>query len=215
METHVTIIDYGINNITSIQRAINEIGYKVQLSSNPEEVKDAQKLILPGVGSFKNGMQNLLNINGMIESITEFIKKGNPMIAICLGMQMLLDNSEENGIHKGLGIISGSVKKIPRKKKDGTERKIPHVQWNKLNTTPTSPNWKNTCLKDVKANDFFYFVHSYIAIPNENNLLIATSEYEGTDLPAVIMKENITAFQFHPEKSGQNGLRILENFINN
>ena len=149
METHVTIIDYGINNITSIQRAINEIGYKVQLSSNPEEVKDAQKLILPGVGSFKNGMQNLLNINGMIESITEFIKKGNPMIAICLGMQMLLDNSEENGIHKGLGIISGSVKKIPRKKKDGTERKIPHVQWNKLNTTPTSVSYTHLTLPTI------------------------------------------------------------------
>ena len=215
MQSHITIVDYGINNIKSIQRAINEIGYDPNLASNPDQIKDAEKLILPGVGSFENGMNNLTNINGMIEAIHEFIKSGKPMIAICLGMQMLLDTSEENGLHKGLGIVSGSVKKIPSEKENGSIRKIPHVQWNKLKATPHLQSWKNTYLKDVKHDDYFYFIHSYVSIPNNKKFLIATSEYEGIELPAVINKENVTAFQFHPEKSGQSGLIILENFVNN
>jgi glutamine amidotransferase len=214
MQSHITIIDYGINNIKSIQRAISEIGHDAKLAANPDEIKNAEKLILPGVGSFENGMKNLSNVDGMIEAIYEFVKSGKLVIAICLGMQMLLDSSEENGLHKGLGIISGSVKKIPIKKENGGLRKIPHVQWNKLKAVPDLQRWENTYLKNVKHDDYFYFVHSYVSIPKDKKFLIATSEYEGIDLPAVINKENITAFQFHPEKSGQSGLIILENFVN-
>lgn len=211
--TKITIIDYGMNNIKSVHRAISEIGFNSILSSDPDVILKSDRVILPGVGAFENGMKELNKISGLISSIKEFVNSGKPLIAICLGMQMLLDLSSENGKHIGLGLIPGKVDIIPSHNDKKLLRKIPHVQWNSLLTERTDELWKNTHLKSTTKNDFFYFVHSYMAIPKSKEDCLAYCEYEGLIIPAVIKRENITGFQFHPEKSSKSGLKILENFI--
>lgn len=210
--SRVTIIDYGINNIKSVERGIEEIGFQPLLSSDPDIIFKSDRLILPGVGAFENGMSELSKTSGLIDSIKEFSRSGKPMIAICLGMQMLLDLSYENGNFDGLGLIPGKVMPIPSSDDPIHVRKIPHVQWNSL-IMSKKECWDNTYLNNIQIHDYFYFVHSYMAVTDNKADTIAYSEYEGIKLPAVIRKDNITGFQFHPEKSANAGLKILKNFM--
>ena len=210
---NVTIIDYGMNNIKSVERAISEIGYNSVLSSNPNVILKSDRLILPGVGAFENGMKALYKVPNLISSIKEFVKTGKPLVAICLGMQMLLDSSSENGQHVGLSLIPGEVNIIPNHNNKKLIRKIPHVQWNSLKIKNSYEQWKDTYLKDTSEDDFFYFVHSYMAVPKNENDCLAYCDYEGLMLPAVIKKDNVIGFQFHPEKSARPGLKVLENFM--
>ncbi|MDP2559856.1 imidazole glycerol phosphate synthase subunit HisH [Psychrobium sp. 1_MG-2023] len=207
----VTIIDYGLGNIKSVQQAFEHIGAQVNLSSCPEEIKSAQYLVLPGVGAFKQGMSALIQLE-LIPAIKEYAQSGKPLMGICLGMQMLLDKSFEHGEHEGLGLISGTVKAIDRHSPNGELiRKIPHIGWNAI--SPAS-KWQKSILAPIEQGSFFYFVHSFRAEVANTEHLLATCEYEGLTIPAAIKHNNVIGLQFHPEKSAVDGLAILNTFIN-
>ena len=207
----VTIVDYGIGNIKSVQRGLERVGATAVLSSDPEEVANADRVILPGVGAFKDGM-NGLKKTGMVDAIYQFCNKGNPLLGICLGMQMLLQQSEEFGIHQGLSLIDGTVSKIPQTEDGSFKRKTPHIGWNALKR-PHQQDWSKSCLKDIEEGEFFYFIHSFTTVPTRPEDELAYCIYEGLHITAAIQKENIIGVQFHPEKSGEVGLKILKQFV--
>ena len=208
----ITIVDYGMGNLKSVQRGLEKVGANVAVSSQPDVMINADRLLLPGVGGFKEGMSELKKL-GMIEAIHAFVKTGKPLLGICLGMQLFLDSSEEHGKHAGLGLIPGRVTAIPRFKNDQLQRKIPHIGWTNLITHDEYTDWSRTCLSQVHPDDYFYFVHSFIVKPTITNHYLATCNYEGLEITAAINKENVTGLQFHPEKSGEAGLNILKNFV--
>ena len=209
---NITIIDYGLGNILSVERGFEYFGVKVVLTSDKEEIRNASKLVLPGVGAFSVAMAEL-NSLGFTSVIKEVAKKGTPILGICLGMQMLLDESEEFGLEKGLGLIPGRVVSIPNHRADGVEQKIPHIGWNEIVVSDGCENWESKILKGIKQKDSFYFLHSYMALPENNKNCIADCFYGGVKISSVINNENIYGCQFHPEKSGEAGLAILKNFI--
>ncbi len=208
----VVIVDYGIGNLYSVSRAIEFCGAKAILSSDPDVIIKSSKVILPGVGAFENGM-NGLETKGLIPVIQEYAKKGNSLLGICLGMQMLVSSSEEFGSHKGLNIIPGHVSKISNCGEDGTPHKIPHIGWTELIKTEQNTDWNNTILSNQNFNDSVYIVHSYAVTPKSPESKLADCLYNGLKITAVIRKENVYGCQFHPEKSGEVGLNILQNFL--
>jgi len=208
----VVIIDSGIGNLKSMQRGLEKVGATVKLSSDTEVISKAGRLVLPSVGAFESGMRGLQK-RALVDAIYDFVETGNPLLGICLGMQMLLDSSEEHGEHQGLGLIPGSVKKIPENDQGAFKRKVPHIGWMALQS-PMSGKWKNSCLEGVKQGEYFYFVHSYMAMPEDKRNVLAECKDEGLVVTAAVKKENITGLQFHPEKSGQSGLKILHSFMN-
>lgn len=207
----IVIIDYGMGNTKSVQRGIEQVGATATLSADPDVISRAGHLILPGVGAFEDGMAGLKKYE-LVEPILRFVKSGKPLMGICLGMQMLLDKSEEHGEHQGLGLIPGVVEEIPRES-NGVFRKIPHIGWNALKQVDGGCDWKDSYLSHTKISDFVYFVHSYMAVPTHKQHLLSQCEYEGLSINAAIKRDNITGFQFHPEKSGVIGLNILKEFI--
>lgn len=208
----IVIIDYGMGNIKSVQRGIEQVGATATLSADPGVISRAGHLILPGVGAFEDGMAGLEKY-GLVEPILRFFESGKPLMGICLGMQMLLDKSEEHGEHQGLGLIPGVVEEIPRES-NGVFRKIPHIGWSALKQVDGGCDWEDSYLSHTKIGDFVYFVHSYMAVPVHKQHLLSQCEYEGLSINAAIKRDNITGFQFHPEKSGVIGLKILKEFIN-
>ena len=206
----ITIIDYGVGNLLSVSRGLEHCGAKVNMSSDPEFILKSQKVILPGVGAFPNGMRALIEL-GLDTAIKEVVNNGVPLLGICLGMQLLLDESEEFGITKGLGVIPGKVVPIPNKSVDGEIQKIPHIGWNSL--VKSGEDWQNTILQEVREDDAAYFVHSFMASPEKSEDRLADALYGGHKISAVIAKGNTTGCQFHPEKSGEVGLKILRNFV--
>ena len=207
----ITVIDYGVGNLLSVSRALEHCGAKVNMSSDPEFILKSKKVILPGVGAFPNGMRALIEL-GLDAVIKEVVNNGVPLLGICLGMQLLLDESEEFGITKGLGVIPGKVVPIPNKSVDGEIQKIPHIGWSSL--VNSREDWQNTILQEVREGDSVYFVHSFMASPEKSEDQLADALYGGQKISAVIAKGNTTGCQFHPEKSGEIGLKILRNFIN-
>ncbi len=207
----VVIVDYGMGNIKSVQRGVERTGATAVLSFDPDEIINADRVILPGVGAFEDGMKGLKQ-SGLDDAICQFCNKGNPLLGICLGMQMLLQQSEEFGIHRGLGLIDGEVKKIPQTEDGAFKRKIPHIGWGALKR-PQQQLWNSSCLKEIEEGEFFYFVHSFMAVPTNPENRLAHCIYEGLSVTAAIQKENITGVQFHPEKSGEAGLKILKQFV--
>jgi imidazole glycerol-phosphate synthase subunit HisH len=207
----VTIIDYGIGNILSVTRAFEQCGANVVLSSDPEIIVGADYLVLPGVGAFADGMAGLQE-RGLVEAIKEFVTSGRPFLGICLGMQMLLDESEEFGLHKGLGLIPGKVAAIPSTGANGLPHKIPHIGWNEI-YPPTPGSWHHTILQETPEGAPVYFVHSFTAVPEQHQHRLADCYYDGVLISAAIRNENVYGFQFHPEKSGPEGLRMLRNFV--
>jgi glutamine amidotransferase len=206
----ITVIDYGVGNLLSVSRGLEHCGAKVNLSSDPEFILKSKKIILPGVGAFPNGMR-ALNELGLDLVIKEAVKNDVPLLGICLGMQLLLDESEEFGITKGLGIIPGKVVPIPNTCINGEIQKIPHIGWNSL--VHSEADWQNTVLQEIYEGDAGYFVHSFMASPEKSEDRIADAVYGGHKISAVITKGNTTGCQFHPEKSGEVGLKILRNFV--
>ena len=204
----ISILDYGVGNIKSIKNAISSLGSNPVLINNYNEIVNSDFLILPGVGAFGSAMKKLREKN-FDRAIYEFVNKGNPFLGICLGMQMLFDKSTEFNMNKGLGLIKGDVEKIPVKKK----YRLPNIGWNHLNK-PLNVEWEGTILKNIVIEDRVYFVHSYCANPENKNNLIANSRYFEKEFCAAVQKDNITGVQFHPEKSGEIGLKMLNNFIN-
>ncbi len=199
----VVIIDYGMGNLFSVSNALKFLNADVKISSDPEDLKNADQIILPGVGSFPDGMKNLRAL-GLIEPLKEevLIKK-KPFLGICLGMQLLASAGEENEGELGLGWISGKVRKFIL---DENKFRIPHIGWNDVSIK------KNDKLWDGIINPVFYFVHSYHFVPENKNIISAICDY-GEEFVAAIKKDNIFGTQFHPEKSQKNGLKLLENFL--
>ena len=204
----IGIVDYNAGNITSVQRALNSLGIKNILSKNPEELKNCDKLIFPGVGDAAYAMLQLKE-TGFDKFLKEWTAAGKPVLGICLGSQIIFDLSEE-GNTPCLGLVKGTIKhfyNIDSSLKN-KEMKVPHMGWNNLTRYGDCP-----ILKDVPENADFYFVHSYVICPEDKTVVKATAEY-GIQVPAVIQQGNLFACQFHPEKSGKPGLKILENFCN-
>lgn len=211
--TEVVVIDYGLGNLKSVQRGIEKAGGSVILSNDPEVIATADRCVLPGVGAFSDGMAGLEQA-GVRAALDEFVKRGNPLLGICLGMQMLATQSEEFGFHHGLGYIPGTVTKIPRiDDKGNLVRKIPNVSWCALKPNGES-SWEGTVLGGTEAGRYFYFVHSFMVATNTREHSIAAYNYEGMSVTAAIASDNVIGVQFHPEKSGAEGLNLLQTFLN-
>jgi len=207
----VAVIDYGVGNLLSVQRGLESCGADVIISNKPDEILKSDHVVLPGVGAFGNAMQALemLDLPSLVD---EVVKQGKPFLGICLGMQLLLDESEEFGIHQGLGLIAGKVQAIPTHAISGETLKIPHIGWNSL-VEANNATWENTCLHNNKSGDAMYFVHSFMANPYHQEHRLADCLYGSHRIAAVIKKDNIMGCQFHPEKSGILGLKILQEFL--
>lgn len=208
----VTIIDYGVGNLLSVQRGFEHCGAKVVLTSDPEVILASQKIVLPGVGAFPNAMGALKKLD-LVSVIQELARLGKPLLAICLGMQLLMDESEEFGSTAGLGLIPGRVVAVPHKTTAGDSQKIPHIGWSSLQHSNLTDNWTATLLQDNLYGDAAYFVHSFMAQPSDQRNRVADAIYGGHRISAVVTKDRITGCQFHPEKSGEVGLKILRRFI--
>lgn len=194
----IAIVDYGAGNIFSVKNALDYLGVKCMLTNKTDEIKSADSIILPGVGAYPDAMEKLLQ-TGLVDTLKNEAKM-KPFLGICLGMQLLFDESDEFSVTKGLSLISGKVKRIE------TEYKIPHMGWNEL----VIDNTDSKLMKDISNGDCVYFVHSFMADTDKSNIT-AHCEY-GCDIPALVEKGYVYGTQFHPEKSGEVGLKILKNF---
>lgn len=188
-----------MGNLRSVEKALEKVGARVSVTREPDEVRRADALVLPGVGAFGDAMFNLAK-RGLVEVIKESVTAGKPFLGICLGLDLLFEESDEHGLHRGLGLLPGRVELLP------TELKIPHIGWNQVNITK-----KSRLLEDVADGSYFYFVHSYAVVPDEESDILCTTEY-GCRFVSAVERDNIAAFQFHPEKSSNLGLSILERF---
>ena len=200
----IAIIDYGAGNLRSVFNAINKLGYEAKVTSDPAEVLSAQAVILPGVGAVPDAMSNLSRLK-LAGTVRRLIEDDRPFLGICLGLQMLLTGTEEGGCwNECLGIIPGRVRKLPL---EGKDLKIPHMGWNQVKQKKSHPIFEG-----VPDNSNFYFVHSYYAEPDDKSLVIGETDY-GIPFCSVLARGNLVATQFHPEKSGDLGLKIYDNFI--
>ncbi|MFB1082331.1 imidazole glycerol phosphate synthase subunit HisH [Jeotgalibacillus sp. JSM ZJ347] len=199
----IGIVDYGMGNLFSVSKALERIGVPYIISDKKEQLEKTDGLILPGVGAFRDAMK-LLDETKLSDFIKEQADAGKPILGICLGMQLLFDESEENGVFKGLGLLKGKAVKFLGES-NGERYKVPHMGWNKLKFHQDSP-----LTADVEA-DHVYFVHSYYIAGEERDALIASSDYY-EEVPAVVGKGNVFGMQFHPEKSGDLGMALLKNY---
>ena len=203
----IAVIDYGVGNLFSLLSSLNYVGLDTKLTNNIEEIKNAKGIILPGVGAFRDAIGNLEKY-GLKETLINEAKKGKPFLGICLGMQMLFEKSYEYGEYEGLGLINGTVEEIKKYISKNSDLKIPHMGWNSLAVNDGFKDDK--ILKDVNDNEYVYYVHSYFAKTDMKNI-VAYSEY-GTKIPGIVKNENVYGMQFHPEKSGDTGLKLLKNW---
>ena len=208
----VAVIDYGMGNLLSVRRGLEHCGATVTVTADPDAILSAPWVVLPGVGAFADGMAELRR-QGLDAVVREVAARGIPLLAICLGMQMLLDESEEFGTTAGLGLIPGRVVPVPSMTADGHPPKIPHIGWNALVLPQGRENWEGTLLQEIKPGEAVYFVHSFMASPTDPGDRIADCAYGGVLVSAAIGRENIFGCQFHPEKSGEVGLKVLRRFL--
>ena len=208
----IAIIDYGMGNLQSVSKALKHLGAQTCVTGNPAQVEQADKVILPGVGAFGATMAELRRLN-LVEPIMSAMKKDKPYLGICLGLQLLFENSEESPGVTGFGIFKGVVKRFSHSS-PATHHpplKIPHMGWNQV-SRPETGDQRPEMLNDIPEQSFFYFVHSYYADPADRSLVALESEH-GLRFPAMIARERLFATQFHPEKSQAVGLRLLKNFV--
>jgi glutamine amidotransferase len=201
MNPKIVIIDYGMGNLRNVQKGFEQIGFETKVTRNKKEIERASAIVLPGVGAFRDCMENLERF-GLIEPLLRSVEKGKPYLGICLGLQILFSESEEFGSQKGLNLIKGKVVKF----RPDPEHKVPHMGWNTIEKERENP-----FLQGIESGDFFYFVHSYYVVPEEVKWIATFTTY-GKPFVSSIWKERLFATQFHPEKSQEKGLRILENF---
>jgi glutamine amidotransferase len=198
----LVIIDYGLGNLRSIEKALQYVGAEVEISNEPSAIDSADALILPGVGAFRDAMMHFSTLERVVK---DAVNDGKPLLGICLGMQMLASESEEGGLHTGIDIIPGRVIRFP-----ASELKVPHMGWNSINAKKNIP-----LLKNIRDGSYVYFVHSFY-VNTDEKYEAAMCDY-GIEFPAIITNEagNVVGTQFHPEKSGATGLRMLSNFVEN
>lgn len=202
----IAIIDYGMGNLRSVQKGFENVGFGAVVTADPKVVLEAEKVVLPGVGAFRDCMRNLEQ-GGFVEPILKVIRGGRPFLGICVGMQLLFTDSMEFGLYQGLNVIPGHVLRFPEGMREGGEElKVPHMGWNQLSIKRRPP-----AFAEVEDGANVYFVHSFYAKPDDAGVVAATSSY-GVDFCAAVWKDNIIATQFHPEKSQAVGLSILKNF---
>ena len=205
---NITIVDYKSGNISSVINSFNEVAkdkVKIEVTSDIKKIKSSDKVVLPGQGSFKSCVDGLNNINGLVDTLNEFaINNKKPLLGICVGLQMFADIGYEETETKGLGWISGKVSKIDNQ---NGKYKLPHIGWNQINIVK-----KSNIFKNIENNSHMYFVHSYEFIPEDKNVILATTDYS-SNIVCAVEKENIFGTQFHPEKSDKVGLKIIDNFI--
>jgi len=211
MTTGVTVVDYGIGNLKSVCRALEHTGGSVALTSDTNVIAASSRLVLPGVGAFAMCMDELRQ-RSLVDAIMAFFQTERPFLGICVGMQMMLEASEEFGTHAGLGLIPGTVREIPKPKPNTSKYKVPHIGWTSL-SRPNDVQWSDTILADCDDGEPFYFVHSFSADPVDDDARLADCDYFGNRLSGVIRDGNRFGCQFHPEKSGEAGLAILRRFL--
>ncbi len=225
---NVAVIDYGVGNLLSVSRALLHCGAQVQVTSDPATILAADRVVLPGVGAFANGMA-ALRANGLDAVVHQVAAAGTPLLGICLGMQMLMASSDEFGATSGLGLIPGRVVQIPGHTTSGAPHKIPHIGWNALvfplkhppvqpsAHSPVHPNvhasWDGGLLDGITPGEAVYFVHSFMAMPTDPAHRLADCLYGGIAVSAAVRRGQVLGCQFHPEKSGEVGLRVLHNFL--
>jgi len=202
----VTVVDYGLGNLHSVVKAVRSAGADVLLTSQPDDVRSAERLILPGVGAFADGVRGIRE-RALWEPLLAYIAGGRPFLGICVGMQLLLDESEEFGRHPGLGVIPGKVAAIPAE----NGLKVPHIGWNRI--YPVKEEWASSVLAPLAAGSMVYFVHSFTAVPSDDVHRLVDADYCGQRISAAVHKENVWGCQFHPEKSGELGLAVLRRFL--
>ena len=203
----IAVIDYGVGNLFSLLSSLNYVGLHTKLTNDIEEIKNANGIILPGVGAFRDAIGNLEKYR-LKEILINEAKNGKPFLGICLGMQMLFEKSYEYGEYEGLGLINGTVEEIKKYIPENSDLKIPHMGWNSLIINERFKDDK--ILKDIDNNEYVYYVHSYFAKTDTKNI-VTYSEY-GTKIPGIVKNENVYGMQFHPEKSGDTGLKLLKNW---
>lgn len=210
----VLVVDYGLGNLRSVLRALEHEGGSPQLVSTPTEIESAERILLPGVGAFADGMRGLAE-RSLVEPLLEYLRSGRPFLGICLGMQMLFEEAEEFGLHRGLGAIPGSVRRIPERSITGEPLKVPHIGWSPLvyPERVSGERWRDTVLADIPEQSAVYFVHSYAGIPADREHRLADTVYNGERILAAVQKGNVFGCQFHPEKSGPIGLAVLRRFL--
>jgi glutamine amidotransferase len=202
----VTIIDYGMGNLRSVQKGFERVGFNALVTADPREAGQAERLVLPGVGAFRDCMDNLRQ-GGFIDPILRHVESGRPFLGICLGLQLLFTESEEFGRHQGLDIIPGKVVRFPAGLRQGDEAlKVPHMGWNQIEIRRPAPVFKG-----VEEGVSVYFVHSYYVVPEDESMVATVTDY-GIPFCSAVWRDNVVATQFHPEKSQQVGLQMLKNF---
>jgi glutamine amidotransferase len=202
----IAIIDYGMGNLRSVQKGFENVGCEATVTDDPRVVLESDRIVLPGVGAFRDCMRNLEE-GGFVEPILRVIRDGRPFLGICLGLQLLFTESEEFGLHKGLDVIPGRVLRFPEgMTENGEELKVPHMGWNQLSFKRRPP-----AFADLAEGTNVYFVHSYYVKPDDDNVVATTTGY-GIEFCSSVWKDNIIATQFHPEKSQERGLAILRQF---
>lgn len=209
---NVTVVDYGVGNLLSVQRALEECGAIVKMGRSAEDIQQADRLVIPGVGAFGDCVDELHN-RSLWGALEKELNGGRPVLGICVGMQMLLDESSEFGQHSGFGLIPGKVESIPDTDLTGNRHKIPHIGWNGLEPAKKGADWANSILSKTAPGAKAYFVHSFAAVPRNDEDCLAVCDYGGRQICVAVKRGNVTGTQFHPEKSGQVGLKILEEFI--
>jgi glutamine amidotransferase len=206
MKPRITIVDYGAGNLHSVTKAFARLDADVEIAETAELVDQARCLILPGVGAFGEGMEGLRK-RGLIEPLRRYATQGRPLIGICLGAQLLMEESEEFGRHEGLGIVPGKVSLLPR-----SGVKIPHVGWCQI--YPASEHaWQGTLLEETPVRTWTYFVHSYQCVPSDSQYSCALADYGGLAVTAAVRRDAVVGLQFHPEKSGTSGLAMLRTLL--
>jgi len=209
----VAVVDIGIINIKNIIRALEYVGAKVVVATSYETTRSGGRIVLPGVGAFGPGIAELKS-KGLDLALREVAISGNPVLGICLGMQLMLTCSEEGGEHAGLDLIPGRAVAIPSRDSSGLMvRKVPQVGWNALRCPQMTNTWGGSYLTNTNEGDCVYFVHSYMALPESPAHILAEADYRGVTINAAIRKDSLTGLQFHPERSGPDGLKILSEFV--
>lgn len=208
LKKKVIIIDYQLGNLFSVKQACDTVGLNAVISSNKQDIINADALILPGVGAFIEAMNNLKKLD-LDTAIKEKVLSGTPIFGICLGQQLLFTESEEFGAGNGLNLISGLIRRFPENF-DGRKIRVPHIAWNTI--YKSHQDWGTSALKELESNDFMYFIHSYYVQPLDDSCVLTLTNYDGIEFCSAIQQQNIFSTQFHPEKSGEKGISIYRNW---